>query len=42
MRAGGRHEIISIPRFSQNDAKRYKELCQRFVTEMGPVMMEFM
>ena len=32
----------SIARFSQNDAKRYKELCQRFVTEMGPVMTEFM
>ena len=32
----------SIARFSQNDARRYKELCQRFVNEMGPVMTEFM
>ena len=32
----------AIARFSQADAKRYRELCQRFVTEMGPLMTEFM
>ena len=32
----------AIARFSQADAKRYSELCQRFVTAMGPLMTEFM
>jgi len=32
----------AIARFSQADAKRYRELCQRFVTELGPLMTEFM
>ena len=31
----------AIARFSQADAKRYRELCQRFVTEMGPLMTDF-
>ncbi len=32
----------AIARFSLSDSKRYRELYQRFATEMGPLMTEFM